>query len=271
MMKSVLLILTAVLLIPNFLPVNIHSVDAFNGKENYDRQIGHIRSIDELEFYTDSLSIENNIDLHSAEYFSLLEKTISARFYHGFSHYSLSENWIASAGQAVTGLSLASKVDPSEILKEPNAACSQQSIVMMEIIKRKEMDYRKVGFPHHYALEVNIKDGWYFYDCNMEPDMTIEERNHDSWKGDNDILKKYYNPEIHSALDYQFGHGQKATLGMVNAEPAPNLTLFQMITSFLSKFLWIFPFALWLRTYAPKFQLPHMFGTKQNLNPEFSL
>jgi hypothetical protein len=41
---------------------------------------------------------------------------------------------------------LSAIVLPEDILKYPMAACSQQSIIMMECFKKIGVDYRKVGF-----------------------------------------------------------------------------------------------------------------------------
>ena len=93
---------------------------------------------------------------------------------------------------------------------------------MMSILRNKGLAYRKVGFPHHYALEVYVNDQWYYFDPNMEPRMKLQDRTHDTWAGINDNLKSYYSPIIHHNLDYQFGNGQKAEFGSINEIPARN-------------------------------------------------
>src|SRR5206468_12316967 len=64
-----------------------------------------------------------------------------------------------------------------DILKYPYAACSQQSIVFMEILKRKGFNTREVGFQGktsgHFCFEVDYNGGWHFYDPDMEPDTII--------------------------------------------------------------------------------------------------
>jgi hypothetical protein len=112
---------------------------------------------------------------------------------------------------------------------------------MMEILKRKKIDYRKVGFPHHYALEIKSGGKWYYFDPNMEPNMKLSERLHESWNGENDKLKKYYDTNKHHNLTYQFGNGQKAIFGPVNEVPAKKADLFQRATAVMSKMLWCFP------------------------------
>jgi hypothetical protein len=174
----------------------------------------------------------------------LVSYIISCRFYHGFSHWKLNENWIAAVGEKITGIGLSCKVQPDEIMQHPYAACSQQALVMMEILKRKKIDYRKVGFPHHYALEVRNNGNWYYYDPNMEPSMNLSQRLHQNWKQSNDSLKKYYDSTKHKDLAYQFGNGKMAEFGPVNEVPAKRLNLFQKVTGILSKTLWCLPLIL---------------------------
>jgi hypothetical protein len=243
-LKPLLISLAVIFAVPNFIDTDINEHFYYNNKERYHPVLASINSIDKLEQYIDGAAASKGISPQSAEYNLLVSYIISCRFYHGFSHWKLSENWIAAVGERVTGIGLSCKVQPEEIIQHPEAACSQQALVMMEILKRKKIDYRKVGFPHHYALEVRNKGRWYFFDPNMEPNMNLSERLHENWKQSNDSLKQYYDRSKHPALSYQFGNGKTAELGPVNEIPAQRLTLFQSATGFLSKVLWCFPLIL---------------------------
>ena len=227
-----------------------------------------------MEKYVDEAAALKNIDINSAEYNVLLAYIISCRFYHGFSHWKLNENWIAALGEKVTGIGLSCKVQPNEIMQNPYAACSQQALVMMEILKRKKTDYRKVGFPHHYALEVKNNGRWYYFDPNMEPYMNLSQRLHEDWKESNDSLKKYYDVTKHTSLSYQFGNAQKAEFGPVNEVPAQRLWLFQSVTGVLSKTLWCFPLLfLFVRSRRAKMRAAKTDNKSEypaNLTPSFS-
>lgn len=240
-MKSLLILSAFLLAIPNFINMDINERFTYNHKERYIPLLSSINSIDKLEKYVDEEAAVKNIGTHTPEYALLLAYFISCRFYHGFSHYKLNENWIAAVGEKFTGVGLSCKVQPDEIMKNEEAACSQQALVMMEILKRKKIDYRKVGFPHHYALEIKSGDKWYYFDPNMEPDMNLSERLHESWNGNNDKLKQYYDSAKHQNLSYQFGDGQEAIIGNVNEIPARNVNFFQKSTALLSKVLWGVP------------------------------
>ena len=274
-LKPLLISLAVIFAIPNFIDTDINEHFYYNNKERYHPALASINSIDKLEQYIDGAAASKGIDPGSTEYCLLVSYIISCRFYHGFSHWKLNENWIAAVGEKVTGIGLSCKVQPEEIMLHPEAACSQQALVMMEILKRKKIDYRKVGFPHHYALEVSKNGHWYFFDPNMEPNMNLKERLHENWKQSNDSLKKYYDSNKHPALSYQFGNGKIAELGPVNEIPAQRLALFQSVTGFLSKVLWCFPLILLI--IKSRSVNPQQTGTekkpgyKANLNPSFSV
>jgi hypothetical protein len=243
MRTIVLLSLSLLLLLPNFIRKDINEQVPYDGKERYRPELASIQTVSELEQYTDRCAASKNFELHSLEYTAMLAYVVSCRFYHGFSHYSLSENWIAALGEKIVGYGLASKVDPEAILQHANAACSQQALVMMAVLRNKGIPYRKVGFPHHYALEVNIHNRWYYFDPNMEPRMNLQQRLHENWSGYNDNLKSYYNPAIHQHLDFQFGQGQVAEVGPINEIPGSNVSRFHGFTRLLSKTLWLLPFS----------------------------
>ncbi|MEO7523534.1 MAG: hypothetical protein ABIT58_05530, partial [Ferruginibacter sp.] len=224
--------------------------------------------------YVDGEAASKFISIYSEKYTALLAFIISCRFYHGYSHYTLSENWIASVSEKVFGNGLASKVDPEKIMEHKYAACSQQAIVMMAVLRKKNISYRKVGFPHHYALEARINSKWYFFDPNMEPAISLGERLHENWNGSNDHLKKYYTK--HGNVNWEFGSREEAVFGVENEIPGQNAKTFQSITKLFSKILWCFPlvFAVvkrrrGVRMYAVK-PINH-FEPEQNLTPVFPL
>jgi hypothetical protein len=151
-------------------------------------------------------------------------------------------------------------------MKHPNAASSQQALVMMELLRRKKVSYRVAGFPHHYALEVMYHGNWYFFDPSMEPRISMTQRVHCNWKGFNNNLKPFYDPAIHPNLGYQFGNGEIAHFGKIDEVPARNAGLFQGITGFLSKCLWCLPLII---VFARK-KKPYMYAVKpvnRNLTP----
>ena len=244
MIKPILITLSVVLLSLNFIDIDINERLAYDHKEQFDPQLSYLNSIDKLEKYIDSNEIAAAVNPGSVDYVVNISQAIRNRFYHGFCHFSLKENWIAAFSEKIIGYGLASKVKPDDIMHHEYAACSQQAMVMMEILRRKKISYRSVGFPHHFALEVLVNDKWYYFDPNMEPAMTNEQRLEDNWKCCADNLKKYYDTSRFNDLDWKFGKNYKVTQGKINQSFAANAKIFQSATSVLSKIMWCFPLLL---------------------------
>ena len=212
----------------------------YNNREIFDPSLSKLNSVNKLIAYSDSLANYNHIKIGTLDYGILVGSILRKRFYHGFSYYTLRENWLAVAAQATFGRGLASPVDPDEILKFPYAGCSQQAIVMMRVMKEKKVPFRSVGFPHHYATELCFKNNWYFFDSNMEPKIKAKERKENNWKSSADSLKKFYRGG-NQYLNWAFGNATPVIFGIPNADPAPHASIFQNITKVLSKILWVFP------------------------------
>ena len=268
-MKAFLIIISAALLLPNFINTDINPELEFDKKERFDPALGYINTPEKLEHNIDSIAESKDIAIGSFEYVQIAESVIKRRFYHGFSHFSLSENWIAALSGRFIDESLACKVNPEDILEHPNAACSQQSIVLMAFLYKKNISYRKIGFPHHYAMEVMADGEWFFSDPNMEPTMKKQQRMESAWNHQGDALKKYYDKNRHKNLDYQFGTNQAAFVGPVNEVPARNVKSFHTITFIASKLLWCLPLLLLYFKPAISFSPSVSFSIKRK-HPKFS-
>lgn len=241
MKNTLLILLSLALLVPNFIDMDINEILPYDQKEQFDPGLSYIHSIDKLEKHIDSVIATEQLSKDMVEYTTVIAKAIRNRFYHGFSHFTLKENWIAAIGEKLIGYGLASKVKPGDIMNHPYAACSQQAMVMMEVLRRKELPYRSVGFPHHFALEVLINGKWYYFDTNMEPNISNEQRLESFWNDHTDSLKQFYDTTRFRDLDWKFGKGLKITHGSVNQRFARNARLFQDVTGVASKLLWLFP------------------------------
>ena len=239
-MKFLPLLLALLLFLPLLFNIPPEKNPIYNKKEIFDPSLSKINSIQKLINYSDSSANINHIKISSLEYGVLVGSILRKRFYRGFSYYTLQENWLAVTAQIFFGRGLAAPVDPDEILKFPYAGCSQQAIVMMSVMKEKHVPFRSVGFPHHYATELCFKNNWYFFDSNMEPKIKEKESKQANWKGSADYLKKYYRGN-HSYLNWAFGKSVPIVFGIPNADPAPHASIFQGITKYLSKILWILP------------------------------
>jgi hypothetical protein len=237
----VLVAFSLFLLFPNFIPTHLTSLSN-NGQtwEKFDPQLANtVQSVEGLLLYTDSVAKTRRIDTGTLEYANILAEVMRKRFYHGYSHYSLKENWMASFAGAAFWDHLSAIVLPDDILQYPMAACSQQSIVFMECFKRKKVDYRKVGFDHHFALEGRINGQWYFFDADMEPDFAVVPRTSFENLNKDDKLYIIYQNRLDSA-GIQYGLANQY-YGKVNEAPAPRAALFHKVTKLLSHTLWLLP------------------------------
>lgn len=230
----------------NFVNFSIEKYPPYNNIELFDSSLSYLNTVQKLTDYTDSSAVKKNIKVGSLQYGILASFIIKNRFYHGFSVYNFRQNWIAACTQLLIGKDVASPVNPGDILQYQFAGCSQQAIILMDIMKSKNISYRSIGFPHHYAVELNFDNDWYFFDPDMEPNIKAKERAEEKWNQSADSLKKYYALSVNH-LDWGFGKSQKVDIGKINAKPAPNASIFQSVTKFLSKTLWIFP--LFFTTY----------------------
>jgi hypothetical protein len=226
--------------------------------EEFDIALSRVNSIDKLTAYCDSLY---NAQYNGAgdaafeeNYATLLSSVVSKKFYHGYSYYSFRDNYLLRLFSKATHTGYSAIVVPDDIMKYPNAACSQQAIVMMEVLKKKDIRTRKIAFKGkkyggHFCFEVFYNGGWHFFDTNMEPDMAV--LNAYDRPGIAFLCK---NPEILTKAYRQYSAEEildifpTYTYGAVNQFPAPNGILFQKITRMLSYTLWFFFLVLFIFT-----------------------
>lgn len=231
----------------------------YNGKEEYDPSLQRLTSVSMLEQYCDSLyeaqKASHAPSPYESSYPEIVGAAVRKKFYHGYSTYGYSDNYMARLLEPLTGKNAAAIVIPDDIMKYPYAACSQQSIVMMELLRRKGFTTRKVGFSSkeyggHFSFEVFYDGGWHYFDPNQEPDR--------------DILNAYHRPGIAYLASHQeilvaaYKNWEPAkvkavllnySLGKPNRFEAPNARMYQQATKVLSYIFWIFPLmgVFWIR------------------------
>lgn len=241
MTKALLLTFSILLFLPNLFTIDIFPFAKYNNREKYNPKLLYINTIKKLEEHIDSIAAKKKLSKDSFDYVKTITETITYRFYHGFSHFLLNENWMAAVTGKLIKEDHACKVQPEAIIKHSYAACSQQEIVMMSILRKNRIPYRAVLFPHHYAIEVFVENKWFYFDPNRDPEITKDQRMETSWNHHSDTLKQYYDTILFKDLNYIFGVGLTAINSPVNEIPAPNARLFQATTKILSKTLWILP------------------------------
>ena len=223
----------------------------YNNQEDFDPSLIGLNNLDKLENYCDSLFRETyqetNANQFETNYTYLVSSIVKKRFYWGYSCYTFNSNYLSLQFSRITHWGYNAIVNPDDILKYPNAACSQQSIVMLELLKRKGFLTRKVGFysdsikAGHFALEVFYNKAWHFYDPTLEPDTGI--------------LNRYNHPDIKFLTNHptilQAAYSKSNIAGLLvilnsykvgksNVFPAPNALIFHRVTKFLSNTIYIF-------------------------------
>lgn len=228
----------------------------YNHSEEYDPTLSHLNSLKKLEQYCDSLFLtapgETNKDRYEENYANLVSAVISKRFYHGYSYYGAGDNYAALLFSGITNPGYSAIVIPDDILEHPFAACSQQSIVMMELLKAKGFSTRKISFfgqkaGGHFCFEVFYNNSWHFYDPNMEPDNAVlSEYNRPGiafLASNPEILTKAYKQHPKDEVLDLFTH---YSYGPVNQFPAPRAIIFHKVSKILSYTSWIFFLAAFL-------------------------
>lgn len=243
--------LSLVLLVPNVIHWDLNHTYEAPRKESFSPSLFRLQNVAEMASYTDSLAIAENKPVSSPDFLLLLERVVSQRFYHGFSRYSLHENWVAAVSENIFGHNMACIVNADDILKYKMAACSQQAIVTIALLKHYGIDYRTLSFPHHFALEAVAGDRWYFLDPNLEPDMPLTARMYRNWKGKSDELKRYYRPSVYQNINLGFGYKKDAVVSAINITPGKNISVFHTLSFYLSRLLWAIPLLILLYQSVP--------------------
>lgn len=221
--------------------------------EYFDPKLMTINSVQSFIEYCDSASGSKIIAAgDSSRYATIIEMVLRGRFYHGYSHYKIGQNFVAYFLAPIIHNDLSAIVIPDDILKHPNAACSQQSIIGMEVFKKKGFDVRKVGFylkghGGHFCFEVKYGGKWHYFDPDMEPQIKLlVERDHPSiadLNNDDSLVQKLY---AHKKDDYLLRQLKTFKYGKVNEFPAKNARAFQYFTKFLSYTLWLWLYFLYV-------------------------
>lgn len=236
-----------------------YNAPVYDKLEEFDPSLTRLNTLDKLESYCDSIYAERSYrdkEIRLEEvYPSLVSSVVSKRFYHGYSLYGFNDNFLAAVvSTLVNKEGLSAMVLPKDIVKFPYAACSQQSIVVMELLKQKGFITRKVGFQGkkygHFCFEVYYQGSWHFFDPDMEPDAKVLAAYN---RPGIEFLAR--NPEVLMAAYRQYSKEMVQDIfpnyffGKANASLAPMASVFHKITGFLSYTMWFFflMFFVWMR------------------------
>jgi hypothetical protein len=213
-----------------FCSVYADELDPIISGEKYSASLKRLDNVEKLENYVDSLCLEKGVKHFSQAEVEIANNVIEERFYHGYCNYSLTDNPVTFLAGKFIWDHMSAIVIPDDILKYPRAACSQQALVMMELLKNMGYNVRKLGLVGHFIMEVNYDDSWHIYDPNKE--TYYQGLSHDK-------IQQYFNNGTSTKV-YAPGMTQAETikmfsatyLGKTNEFPAKNIRLFHWLTKF---------------------------------------
>lgn len=221
--------------------------------ELFDPSLSRLRSIPDFVSYCDS--VYGHIYINSSDterYATIVSQILRERFYHGYSYYELGQNSFGYLFAPLIKKDLSAIVIPNDILKHPMAACSQQSIVGMEVFKKKGIEVRKIGFfadgyGGHFCFEAFFGGKWHFFDPDLEPQLSLMVSNHfpsvfELVKNDSLLHQMYFKQD----KDYIEKLFLSYSYGPVNKFPAANARIYQYMTKFLSYTSWLLLVLLYL-------------------------
>lgn len=207
--------------------------------EVYDSRLQRIQTIDQVVQELSEMPGDS-----AAKRVLNLEDLLRARFYYGYARYSFRENWVAWLAARTVDPDLDAKTDAREIIESPWASCSQQAIVVQEVLKRLNLPYASVLFPNHFTAAVQLDNVWYVVDP-WEPLERDRSRLFalSDWQSATSRAK-FLSPAAQVAWEPRLAV-QPPRLAHVNRNPAPTMAWFQPLTEILSTWLWV-PAFFWL-------------------------
>lgn len=214
-----------------------------------------LNSVDKMVDYADSVYTKDASAFDTAAYVHIVSRAVREKFYHGLSQYTISENWIAYLSGKLLWSHLSAIVIPDDILKHSDGLCSQQTIVFMEVLKRKHINVRSVGLgykegPGHFLCEAHYLGSWRLHDVTVEPQWKNVVGHHESmayYLDHKDSLYTVYKNRMQKDIFDKIT--EKATYGKVNEFPAQNMLIFQKTTKFLTYLFPLFCLLMSFRLY----------------------
>jgi hypothetical protein len=234
-------ILLGISLFPLLHKSSIDSENVMHKPELFRRELVRLNSIEKVVGYVDSIyDLKTKKNFDTLLFVSILNNVIKERFRYGQSDYSLSENWIARLSGKLFWPHISAIVNPDDILKRKEGLCSQQTIVFMEALKRKNINVRTVGLgykegPGHFLCEVMYNGEWHLHDVTLEPKWNKISNHHKS-------INYYLNNKDSLYAVYQYCWSKKdfniltseIAFGKPNEFPAKNMLLLHRFTLLLT-------------------------------------
>lgn len=228
--------------------------------EVFNKDLIHINSIDKAFNYVDSICFSYKTPVFDTlKYIQTVSRFTKEKFHYGLSKYSIKDNWIAFLAGKFLWSHLSAIVNPDDIIQHSEGLCSQQTIVFMELLKRRGIKVRSVGMgyeegPGHFLAEVNYNGNWHLYDVTKEPAWSkLVKHHHESMEyyiNNKDSLYLVYQ-DIYDRISFDKLTAQ-VSYGTVDEYPARNMLLFHYFTKFLTYFFSVVFLLLFIMSFKTK-------------------
>ncbi len=222
--------------------------NTYKNKELFNIELSRFKNIEDITAHIDGIYSATHLsaEIDTLAYVKTTSDIVKKRFYHGLSDYKLKDNWISYFGGKLFWKHLTAIVEPDDILDYSEGLCSQQTIVFLEILKRKGIKTRWVGLgykegPGHFLAEVYYQGKWHLYDVNLEPKWEKVNNHHESiayYKQYQDSLFLAYEGIISRSLYNKIM--EKVEYGEINEFPAKNMLLFHRVTKIITYLIPVF-------------------------------
>ncbi len=213
--------------------------------EQFDPMLAGLSSVDEIMFVLATA----NPGATPLQQLDAADALLRRRFIHSYSYFKTDQNWAAAMLRPVWD-NLASPVQPDDILRHRRAACSQQSLVFLEIARRLGFPYAAVRAPDHFLAAVQLDGQWWVYDANRE----VGARRYPyQWLKNGDArIATLYKPAFATQL-LAGARSDRIGLISINRFAAPQARLLHQATDLFSRYGWLVVLTLWaaLRCAAP--------------------
>ena len=225
-----------------------------DAKKSFDNNIktdefsGELSSITSLNDFKNKIRqkvIERNIS--GIDIPILIDDYVRNKFYHTTLFYKPCENYILFFLDVIFPEYFFRVVlNSDDIIKSNFAACNQQVIVFLDIVKEYGFEYGVVGFNainfEHLAGAVKFDGKWYFFDSNLEPkyDRSNPKIFDAVVASDKNTLHSMYKHAINRNLISLDNLKQKSiSLKEISVLPGATGRSIQSITAYISKYIWI--------------------------------
>ncbi|MGV3631019.1 MAG: hypothetical protein ACO1O6_07425 [Bacteroidota bacterium] len=214
--------------------------DKLGFKENYrEDYFSDLKTMKDLNKFLHRKAYEKKIPVKSFAFMELASDIVRMRFYYnGYAFYNADEDIVLYLLGKFVWDDFAAIVIPDDIMKKEHAACSQQSIVLMELYKMNGLEVRKVGLNKHFALEARYKQRWYFFDPTFEPSFKVVGRSSLDYlmKHKDTLYKAYRHIMTPQKVDWRFA---RIKYGKSNRFPARKMLRLHQLTHFYTDYIFL--------------------------------